>query len=288
MPPGLRRKTNARPAAMELANTVNIPPRPALLMALQREMAQQEPDIKKVAQLINRDVAIAGNLLGMANSAMFNLRKKLSTVEDTILLIGLNHCSAMVTGLLTKKILANGKMMMPRFWDVSEKRAWGMSCLAKQLRVASPATAHNFGLFCDIGIPLMMASFADYLKTLQLANRMETDGFTQLENRRHGINHALVGAMLTEHWGIDGDVVSAIRHHHTPHAIQDQKFPEAVRILLAMHCVVEKTIQEYRNATAIEWEISGASASAALHLSQDDIVAFDKAFKHQFGGVRHA
>lgn len=272
---------------MELTNAINIPPRPALLMALQREMAQKEPDIRKVAQLIDRDVAIAGNLLGMANSAAFNLRKKLTSVEDTILLIGLNHCSAMVTGLLTKRIMANGKMMMPRFWDVSEKRAWSMTCLAKKLHLSSAATAHNFGLFCDIGIPLMMASFPDYLKTLQLANQMETDGFTQLENRRHRINHALVGAMLAEHWGIEGDVVSAIKNHHTPQVLQDEKFSDAARKLLAMHFVVEKAIQDYRNAIAVEWKNSGVLASEILNLSTDDINAFGEVVKHQFGGTRH-
>lgn len=285
---GPRSKTNGRSSAMELTNTVNIPPRPALLMALQHEMVQKEPNTKKVAQLIDRDVAITGNLLSMANSAMFNLRKKLTSVEDTIILIGLNHCSAMVTGLLTKRILANGKMMMPRFWDVSEKRAWGMTCLAKQLKISSAATAHNFGLFCDIGIPLMMASFPDYLETLHLANLIETDGFTQLENRRHGINHAFVGAMLTEHWGIESDVVNAIKNHHTPHVLQDEKSPDAVRKLLAMHFVVEKAIQEYRNATAVEWKISGALASEILRLSNDDVDAFSDIFKHQFGGARHS
>lgn len=285
--PGPRQKTSNPSPAMELTNTVNIPPRPALLMALQREMALKEPNIKKISQLINRDVAITGNLLGMANSAMFNLRNKLTSVEDTILLIGLNHCSAMVTGLLTKRILANGKMMMPRFWDVSEKRAWGMTYLAKQLRICSAGAAHNFGLFCDIGIPLMMASFPDYLETLHLANQMETDQFTQLENRRHRINHALVGAMLTEHWGIESDIVSAIKHHHAHHVLQDQTFPASVHKLLAIHFLVEKAIQEYRNVHAAEWEIAGSEASKILNLSEEDVVEFSETFRTQFGGVRH-
>lgn len=258
-------------ATQELARPVNIPPRPALLVALQHEISRNTPHIGKIARLIDRDVAIAGNLLAIANSAMFNRGRHIETIEGAISMIGLNHCHALLTRLMARRVLAHGRMMMPRFWDVSAKRSWGMLHVARKMRIASPEIAHNFGLFSDIGIPLMMASFPSYPETLLLANKMETCGFIQLENRRHRINHALVGAMLAEHWNIDADIVLAIRKHHSFDILDDDAAPPTVRELVAGHLIVEKAIQDFRHAVSGEWNSRGALAMAVLRLSDNDV-----------------
>lgn len=264
-------KSGERSAApQELSRPVNIPPRPALLIALQHEISRDDPHIRKIARLINRDVAIAGNLLAIANSAMFNLNKHIETIEDALALIGLNHCHALVTRLMVRRTLAHGRMMLPRFWDVSEKRSWGMLYISKKMHIAAPELAHNFGLFSDIGIPLMMASFPSYLETLCIANKMETCGFIQLENTRHRINHAVVGALLAEHWHVDADVVLAIRKHHSHDILSGDSVSETARGLVAIHLLVEKAIQNFRRTTSAEWASGGALAMETLQLTQAD------------------
>jgi len=234
-------------------------------------MNKEEPHIKKIARLINRDVAISGNLLAIANSAMFNLGRHIETVEDAIMLIGLNNCNALMTSLMMRRALSHGKMMMPRFWDVSEKRSWGMMYVAKLTRVSSPELAYNFGLFSDIGIPLMMASFPNYAQTLNAANKMEASGFIELENQCHRINHAVVGGMLAEHWSVDPVVVLAIKKHHTHSIINDLSFSEKVRQLIAVFYLVDKAIQEHRHTTSVEWKEGGKLASEILALSDEDV-----------------
>nr|WP_238379976.1 HDOD domain-containing protein [Janthinobacterium sp. Marseille] len=255
----------------ELARPVNIPPRPALLIAVQHEMNKEEPHLKKIARVINRDVAIAGNLLSIANSAMFNLGRHIETVEDAITLIGLNNCNALMTSLMMRRALSHGKMMMPRFWDVSEKRSWGMMYVARLTHISTPELAYNFGLFSDIGIPLMMASFPNYAQTLNAANKMEEGGFIELENQCHRINHAVVGGMLAEHWSVDPAVVLAIKKHHTHSIISDLTFSEKVRQLIAVFYLVDKAIQEHRHATSVEWQEGGHQAREILNLSDEEV-----------------
>jgi HD-like signal output (HDOD) protein len=266
-------------ASSELAKPVNIPPRPALLLALQREIAKTDPHIGKITALLKRDAAIAGNMIAIANSALFNLSRQVKTVEDAISMIGLDQCSALVTSLMTRRTLAHGRMMMPRFWDVSEKRSWAMMHLAAKTKLARPEMAHHFGLFSDIGIPLMMASFPSYGETLFIANRMPVDGLVQLENARHRINHAVVGAMLAEHWQIGDDIVLAIKRHHSPRILQDEQLPATVRNLIAIHLLVDKAIQAYRNDISNEWAAGGAMACAMLGLSDADVEDFCEELK---------
>ena len=268
---GLNPKNGTHSTPTELARPVNIPPRPALLIALQHEIATAEPYMKKIAHLVNRDVAIAGNLLAMANSAMFNLNRHIETVEEAITLIGLNNCHALITRLMARRMLSHGKMMMPRFWDVSEKRSWGMMHAARRVTNVAPDLAYNFGLFCDIGIPLMMASFLDYEDTLTVANQLEHRGFVELENARHGINHALVGAMLAEHWHADPLVVLAIKKHHSHEIMSDPAFAPAIHQLIAIFCLVDQAIQQHRHAVSIEWLEGGEMATETLGLTTTDV-----------------
>jgi len=274
------------PPVTDQMRAIDIPPRPALLMALQRELRREEPDVKKVAQLLGRDVAMAGQLLKTANSAHLNLRRRPKTVSDAIALVGMNHCAAIMEGLFVRSILSNGKTMMARFWDVSEKRARGMSHVAKKTGCAPLDLAYSFGLFCDIGIPLMKASFPAYLETLAIANKMGTWRFVKLEDVRHGISHTTVGATLAEKWGISPDIVLAIKNHHATEVLSDAAVPAAIKALVAANLVVEKAIEEYRMADAsLEWREGGSAAAEVLGLSADDIEDICAELKNLFSGA---
>lgn len=273
--------------AVELIQSIDLPPRPALLLALQRELRRDEPDAQKVSQLLGRDAAMAGQLLKTANSAFLNLRRRSDTVEDAVALIGMNHCVTVMEGLLLRSALGAGKMMMARFWDVSAKRAQGMSYLARVTRTVPQDLAYSFGLFCDIGIPLMKASFPTYLETLSIANKMGGWRFVRLEDVRHGINHTTVGATLAANWGISSDIVLAIKSHHAPEALSDTSIPVTAKALSAANLLVEKAIEEFRGAEmSLEWREGGSAAAAVLGLSDDAVDTICSDLKKIFSGTR--
>ncbi len=252
---------------------ITIPPRPALLMALQREMRKDDPDFRKIGQLLRRDAGMAGSLLKSANSAFYGTQRHVETIEDAITLVGMEQFSALMTGLITRKVLASGAMMMARFWDVSEKRSIGMGHVARQTRLFSSELAFSFGLFCDIGIPLLKAHYPAYLQTLQLANH-GSERFTQIEDERHGVNHTAAGAFLAETWGIAEQAVQAIALHHTLAALHDGHVPQTVRRLIAANLLVDRAIQEFRSEAGYssdhdysEWNVACAPAIVTMGIT---------------------
>lgn len=263
--------------------SVAIPPRPALFMALQRELRKEEKDIRRIAELINRDVGMAAKLLETTNSAFFGLRRQVNTVADAIQLIGTDHCTAVMSGLITKKALGMGAMMMARFWDVSEKRAKGVSFLAREMRIAEPQLAYSFGLFCDIGIPLMKAAFPNYGETLAIANQRGALQFLAVETERHGVDHAGIGAMLATRWSLDDEVVAAIGMHHDYEKLYDESISGTTRALIALNGVVEKAIQEFRGEEeSHEWVEAGRIASEALDLGDAEVEELCAGLKEKF------
>jgi HD-like signal output (HDOD) protein len=210
-------------------------------------------------------------LLKAANSAYFSLKRKAETVEQAISFIGMRQCGAVLLGLVARKSISAEGAMLTRFWDVSDKRAMAMSLLAKQMKISTPDTAHTFGLFCDIGIPLLMQRFPDYSETLQLANNSTDERFTAIEDRRHNTNHATIGSLLSKNWGLSADIAFAIRLHHDYEVIAEEVTPDNIKGLVALSLVVEKAIQTYQNKnTHAEWDKGGALALTALGINEDE------------------
>jgi len=280
-------ESHGQPDVGVMFKGVNIPPRPSLLLALQREMRRDDPDFHKIGRLLRRDPGMAGGLLKSANSAYYGAQRPVDTIEDAIILVGMDQFSALMTGLITRRVLANGAMMMARFWDVSEKRSIGMGYIAKQTRLFSSEFAFSFGLFCDIGIPLLKAHFPTYLETLHMANH-GSEKFTAIEDERHGVNHTAAGSFLANSWGMSEEVVQAIGLHHTLASLRDGRAQLTVRRLIAANLLVDRAIQEFRSEAGYpehdysEWNVACAPAIVTLGITPVVAEALCRELKERF------
>lgn len=255
-----------------LVKSIGIPPRPSLLADVQHEMAGDDPDPRKIAQLVAKDVAMSASLLKTANSPFFGLKRKAETVEQAASFLGLTQCSSLLMGLIARRAIKAEGADLTRFWDVSTKRSLAMARMAKSLRVCPGDVAHTFGLFCDIGIPMLMSRFPDYASTLKLANESEDMSFTEIEDSRHGANHTTIGGILARSWGLSAEVTQAIRLHHNYEVMLEHSTPHNVSALIALSLVAEKAIQAYQGLNNhVEWDKGGQIACETLELSEDEV-----------------
>ena len=255
-----------------LVKNIGIPPRPATLVELQNEIGRENPDFRRVAGLVASDVALTAAVLRTVNSPAYGLPRRCETVDQAITMLGLKQVSALVTGLVLRKVLRTDGPQLTRFWDVSGKRSYAMSRLARGLRGVDVDIAQSFGLFCDVGIPLLMHRFPDYGRTLKACNDEPERSFTEVEQARHHTDHALIGAMMGRSWGISQTVCMAIRLHHDYAIFQDPQVPEAVARLIAMGLVAEVAIQRFAGLnTSTEWNKGGDQAAGALMLGDEDV-----------------
>src|SRR5687768_4107742 len=102
--------TNVAPDAVavddpidQLMRSIRIPPRPSLLIDLQSELARPTPSPRVIADIITNDVGMAGALLKLANSPFYGAARKATSVEQGINFLGINKCTALVTGLLARR-----------------------------------------------------------------------------------------------------------------------------------------------------------------------------------------
>lgn len=260
------------PDVEALISGIAIPPRPALLIELQMEMAGADPDFDRIARLVSGDVALTAAVLRTVNSPFYALSRKAATMPEAISLLGLRQIGALVTGFVLRKSIGGESAGLTRFWDVTTKRSFALSRLARGLRGVDVDVAQTFGLFCDVGIALLMQRFPDYAATLGAANRSASGTFTEVEQEAHQTDHALVGALMARAWGLPKVVSDAIRTHHDYTAFQRLHVPEDVTRLIAMGLVAELAIQRFAGLNeSKEWDKGGEAAAGALMLGDADI-----------------
>lgn len=252
---------------------IGIPPRPNILALIEQETAKDDPDFIYLAKLLGQDVGLSAGMIKIANSPFFSFGKKVPTIHEALLVLGLRLVVRTVAGLALQQVFKHVPNM-ERFWDASAMTAEVSGMLVRQIGNGigiRPEDAHTFSLFRDCGIPMLMIPFPEYRDVLARANREEQLGFTEVEDRELGLNHATLGAQLAEDWLLPLDTCQAIRHHHDRRAMNGETdLPVRARYLIAVAQLAEHLIRLRTDlGQSSEWSKLGADCLNCLNLTED-------------------
>ncbi|MBK8121648.1 MAG: HDOD domain-containing protein [Sulfuritalea sp.] len=254
---------------------IGIPPRPAILERISSEMLREEPDYKRLATIIGADVALSAGLIKTANSPFFGYRIRARTINEALMLLGLDVASRALAGIILRRVFPNS-LHLERFWDASARIARVSGWLARRVgnQKLRPDDAYTFGLFRDCGIPVLMMRFPEYKGILARANSEEELGFTAIEEAQLPTNHAIVGCMLAHSWWLPEEIYLAIRYHHDPKVIATPSItpPLTSRYRIAISQFAEHLVQRHTGLSHThEWPKLGEACLKLLDIAEDDI-----------------
>ncbi len=255
-----------------LIKDIPIPPRPVVVQQMQEEMAKPEPDLRAIAHIVSQDVGLTVAVLKTVNSPLYGLSRKAESVEQAVGLIGLKQLGILVTALSMRSLLQGDANTLGRFYDTSARRTLAMARMAKATGVVDVTLAQSFGLFCDVGIPLLMKRFPTYVQTLRVANDDPARSFTAVEQEAHNTDHALIGALMVKTWGLSPTVALAIRLHHDYDVFLDPKIPREVARLISLNIIAEEAIQRYAQIHSnVEWLKGGDYVASTLAMEPSEV-----------------
>lgn len=234
---------------------ISIPPRPQLLVRLDQEMHKNEPDPQVVAQLISADVGLSAAVLKAVNSPFFGLSRKISAVGNAVSMLGLNASRQIVTGLMLRNSVAGAGRSLERFWDSAEKVAGIAAYVASILPRGPRDDAYTFGLFRDIGIPILMEKFPDYRETLAKADSATERSLTEVEDEAHATNHATLGYLIAKGWFLPSTICEAILYHHDRSVFDDKESisPPALTLVAISHLAEHFNDEYVRMRSNPDW-----------------------------------
>jgi HD-like signal output (HDOD) protein len=255
-----------------VASGIGIPPCPSVLNELGAEARKANPSFSKLEELVCRDVGLSATLLKTVNSPFYGLRNKVTTVKQAVSLLGLKLLTRTVAGLLVRRVFSSGRdqAAMERFWDTSGKLAQSAGFIAKQLPGLNKEEAYTFGLFLNVGIPVLMMRFPGYKATLANANGSAERRFTDVENDEVGTDHAVIGYLLTRSWSLPAPISQAIRYHHDYALFGDLSttVPRESLGLAALGLLADRAVQLHTGKNfSLEWDKGGPAALGYLGLS---------------------
>lgn len=255
---------------------IDIPPRPAILERIGAEMRKDDPDFMRISAALSADVSLSAGLIKTANSPYFGIRRKVRSVKEALMVLGLKVASQAVAGLALRQLFP-ASQAMDRFWDASARIARLSGWLAQHnpggVWVA-PEDAYTFGLFRDCGIPILLKRIAHYPAILDQANRDGARSFTAVEEAGLPTNHAIVGCLLAQSWWLPEELCLAIRHHHSTGALSEniREIPATAKGLVAYAQLAEYLVQHHTGRSlTCEWEKLGESCLRLLKISEEQL-----------------
>ena len=249
-----------------------IPPCPELLLELRREVDKADPDPSEITRIAASDVAMAASLLRIANSPLYARSRPASTVAQAVAMLGVGPTIGILTCFLTRNSIPVKSPLIEHFWETSTRRALAMGFIAKQLYGVDADIAHTCGLFCHVGIPIMLMGVKGYSGTLAEALARQDRSFTETENAAHKTDHAVVGAIVAKTWRLPPVVSIAVRLHHDFTVLGDVHYPDEVRTLVAMGLVAENLVARHEGIqTHREWEQHGQACMDHIRVSAEEV-----------------
>ena len=257
---------------------IKIPPQPQILVDLQIEQIMPDPDLKRIAALIRRDVGLAGTILKVVNSSFYGLSNKITSVDQAVSLIGLDSIINIINGVSIKSEMSDETIThMNRFWDTANDIAMIATNIAKMVGFPKPDLAYLLGLFHNVGVPLLMSRFDNYLEVLEQSYGNNSDRIIDIENDVLKTNHAVGGYYIAKSWNLPKLLCEAIAEHHSceRHFLGKQHTESEAKTLLAILKLAEHVCGSYKilgnQAVDFEWELIGNEVLTHLGLGEYDV-----------------
>lgn len=180
----------------------------------------RNPDcsINSVADLIQRDGALTGELLRQANSVLFTAARPTSSVKDACVRLGLKRVRSVAIN--DHVINGLGKTCPPgfdahRYWQGALATSVAARDLAQELLPDMVDDAGTAGLLVDVGIGLLAYGVSHEYGTVlsRMSGNLSSD-HEAMERRCIGLTHSDVGFAILSDWKLDSHLCEAVRRHH--------------------------------------------------------------------------
>ncbi|HAR35032.1 MAG TPA: diguanylate cyclase [Desulfobacter sp.] len=179
-----------------------------------------DPDatIGDVAKLVETDPSITAKVLGIVNSAFFNLRSRISAISEAVLFLGLDEVKKICLGAtFFEKMVKSGRQKQfdrTFFWRHCLCVASLSQALAAEIGYPNPEDAYTAGLLHDFG-KIALDRFGRVNYAVFCKNAFNCTGpSVEAERDVMGIGHDDLGAYYGHRWGFPQKLSLAIQYHH--------------------------------------------------------------------------
>ena len=213
----------------ELKAAGELPSPTGVALKLLELTQKDDASLKEVVRVIQSDPALTGRLLKFANSGYVGLRRPVVSIQDAVILLGVQVVRQLTLGL---SVLSNSRQGpcegfdYTGFWSRSLATALAAQALCEKGRGFPPEEVFTCGLLSQVGCLAMARLYPGSYGTLQHTASSGIE-LTRLERSTLSVDHTELTIALLGDWGLPRVHLDAVREHE--HVTNNLSLPEGSR-----------------------------------------------------------
>lgn len=204
----------------------SLPALPAAVDELTRLMQLPNCSVENLAKVIEKDQALAANVLKMVNSPIYGFPGRINSIKHALVLLGINVIRGII---ISSAVFDPMNRYMVGLWEHSTACSLAAFKVAEVTGQEHPEEFSVMGLLHDIGKVVFAMQIPDAKQQIDEIVRQRDIMFMDAENEVLGFSHDRINTWLCDHWNLPLPLKEALVYHHKPLAAQF--YPEAAAIV---------------------------------------------------------
>lgn len=198
----------------------SIPAFPMTVHKVAELVSQEDYAVTDLVNLIKYDQAITANILKMSNAAYFGSRHKIKTIQEAVLYLGqqnlLRAVQAAGVSRFYRKVSGGYVSRARDLWKHAIAVATMSQILSQKIFRCDDSVLYTAALLHDIGKVFLGEYVQESFE--RIGNLVANGGYSFLDAEKEvlGIDHAVLGGMIADHWHFPTEIRDAIAYHHRP------------------------------------------------------------------------
>jgi putative nucleotidyltransferase with HDIG domain len=209
-----------------LANAYTLPALPFIIEEVNRVIDNPKASAAHLGDVISKDQALVAKILSVANSPLYGIPRRVSTIDFAIIILGFNHIKNIVIAFSLMDSISSFDSTVfdrQRYWIHSLMTATASKRIAEDLGFHVSGEAFTAGLLHDLGIPIICKHFPKEFKQIQELVLTKGMHFREAEIEVLGMDHQEVGRILVERWNLPPSLSEVVAFHHQPSLATEYK-----------------------------------------------------------------
>lgn len=207
-----------------IAEAGKLPPMPQAAMKALTLVRSPDSSASSLANVIGMDQVLTTHVLRWANSAYYGMESRIVTVQQAIVVLGLDVVQELIMNYAISdrlnKPLPGYALQGGDLWRHALGTAIGAKLISKKFRLKIDDEAYFAGLLCDVG----KLVFEKVLRDLDISHiEWGQHSFLEMERVNFGLDHAKLGSEIARRWQLPESLVTAIAFHHEPQLAESHK-----------------------------------------------------------------